>query len=191
MGSLGYTWAPKGQQPTVQTNGRRKGYKVFGLIEHFSGRFFWQGQIERFNVDSYIAFLRTVLAQNRQARDFDLGWRRIPYVSGHAAVLRRPRRTLDRVSTARLLAGLQSHRVSVAQCQKTGPPVRQGGHSPQVLPLLRGPDRKGRDDAARGGATARPHSGPNGSLSRIPRGSCLSGFTPNLYLNYYSPTHVQ
>ncbi len=62
-GSLSYTWAPKGQQPTIKTSGRRKGYKVFGLIEFFSGRFFWQGQLERFNADTYIAFLRKVLAQ--------------------------------------------------------------------------------------------------------------------------------
>jgi len=65
-GSLSYTWAPKGQQPTVKTSGRRKGYKVFGLIEFFSGRFFWKGQIERFNADSYIAFLTEVLAQTHE-----------------------------------------------------------------------------------------------------------------------------
>lgn len=65
-GSLSYTWAPKGQQPTVKTSGRRKGYKVFGLIEYFSGRLFWQGQIERFNAESYIAFLTAVLAQTQE-----------------------------------------------------------------------------------------------------------------------------
>lgn len=61
-GSLGYTWAPKGQQPTVKTSGRRKGYKVFGLIEFFSGRLFWKGQVDRFNAESYLAFLTDVLA---------------------------------------------------------------------------------------------------------------------------------
>jgi transposase len=35
-GSLSYTWAPKGQQPAVSTSGKRKGYKVFGLIDYFS-----------------------------------------------------------------------------------------------------------------------------------------------------------
>ena len=65
-GSLSYTWAPKGQQPTVKTSGRRKGYKVFGLIEFFSGRLFWKGQIERFNADSYITFLTEVLAQTHE-----------------------------------------------------------------------------------------------------------------------------
>jgi len=39
-----------------------KATKVFGLIEFFSGRLFWQGQIERFNAASYIAFLSAVLA---------------------------------------------------------------------------------------------------------------------------------
>lgn len=65
-GSLSYTWAPKGQQPTVKTSGRRKGYKVFGLIEFFSGRLFWKGQIARFNAESYIAFLSDVLAQTHE-----------------------------------------------------------------------------------------------------------------------------
>ncbi len=42
-GSLTYTWAKKGQQPVVKTSGKRKGYKVFGLIDYFSGRFFCKG----------------------------------------------------------------------------------------------------------------------------------------------------
>jgi transposase len=32
-GSLSYTWAPTGQPPAVPTSGKRKGYKVFGLID--------------------------------------------------------------------------------------------------------------------------------------------------------------
>ncbi len=62
-GSLGYTWAPIGQQPVVRTTGRRKAYKVFGLIEFFSGRLFYQGIDGRFNGDSYVAFLTGVLEQ--------------------------------------------------------------------------------------------------------------------------------
>jgi transposase len=65
-GSLGYTWAPVGQQPTVKTTGRRKAYKVFGLIELFSGRLFYQGIDGRFNGQSYIAFLTTVLEQTTE-----------------------------------------------------------------------------------------------------------------------------
>lgn len=65
-GSLSYTWARTGQQPTVKTSGRRKGYKVFGLIEFFSGRLFWKGQIERFNAETYTAFLTDVLAQTTE-----------------------------------------------------------------------------------------------------------------------------
>lgn len=62
-GSLGYTWARKGQPPVVKTSGKRKGYKVFGVIEFFSGRFFSQTLTERFNSESYQAFLSYILAQ--------------------------------------------------------------------------------------------------------------------------------
>jgi transposase len=62
-GSLGYTWAPVGQQPVVKTTGRRKAYKVFGLIEFFSGRLFYRGIDGKFNGESYRAFLEGVLAQ--------------------------------------------------------------------------------------------------------------------------------
>ena len=62
-GSLGYTWARVGQQPVVKTTGRRKAYKVFGLIELFSGRLFYRGIDGRFNGPSYVAFLAEVLAQ--------------------------------------------------------------------------------------------------------------------------------
>ena len=65
-GSLSYTWAPKGQQPEVPTSGKRKAYKVFGLIDYFSGRFFSKGQTGRFNSESYAAFLLDVLAQTPQ-----------------------------------------------------------------------------------------------------------------------------
>jgi len=65
-GSLSYTWARKGHQPTVKTSGRRKGYKVFGLIDYFSGRLFWKGQTERFTAETYSAFLSDVLAQTQQ-----------------------------------------------------------------------------------------------------------------------------
>ena len=62
-GSLSYTWAPKGQQPEVPTSGKRKAYKVFGLIDYFSGHFFYKAHAGRFNSESYKAFLLDVLAQ--------------------------------------------------------------------------------------------------------------------------------
>jgi transposase len=62
-GSLGYTWAPVGQQPVVKTTGRRRAYKVFGLIEFFSGRLFFHGVEGKFNASSYQAFLEWVLDQ--------------------------------------------------------------------------------------------------------------------------------
>jgi transposase len=65
-GSLSYTWAPKGQQPEVPTSGKRKAYKVFGLIDYFSGRFFSKGHTGRFNSESYAAFLLDVLSQTTQ-----------------------------------------------------------------------------------------------------------------------------
>lgn len=66
-GSLSYTWAKKGQQPVVQTSGTRKGYKVFGLIDYFSGRFFCKGHDKgRLNSESYEAFLTEVLSKTRK-----------------------------------------------------------------------------------------------------------------------------
>ena len=65
-GSLSYTWARQGQTPTVKTTGKRKAYKTFGLIEFFSGRLFHQGIEDKFNSDSYQAFLLSVLTQTTE-----------------------------------------------------------------------------------------------------------------------------
>jgi len=65
-GSLSYTWARRAQQPEVPTSGKRKGYKVFGAIEYFSGRLFFQGLEGRFNSESYQAFLQMILAQTTE-----------------------------------------------------------------------------------------------------------------------------
>jgi transposase len=63
-GSLSYTWALVGQQPVVKTCGKRKAYKVFGAIDFFSGRFYYQGLTEgRFNSERYQEFLRQILNQ--------------------------------------------------------------------------------------------------------------------------------
>ena len=63
-GSLSYTWALVGQQPVVKTCGKRKGYKVFGAIDFFSGRFYYQGLTEgRFNSERYQEFLHQILNQ--------------------------------------------------------------------------------------------------------------------------------
>lgn len=62
-GSLSYTWAPRGQQPEIKTSGKRKGYKMFGLIEFFSGKLVYKGIEEKFNSDSYAAFLEKLLAE--------------------------------------------------------------------------------------------------------------------------------
>jgi len=60
-GTLTYTWAKRGQQPTVPTSGIRKGYKVFGLIDYFTGRFFYKAQVGRLTSETYSEFLRAVL----------------------------------------------------------------------------------------------------------------------------------
>src|SRR5262244_4002879 len=62
-GSLSYTWARRGRQPEVPTSGKRKGYKVFGAIEYFSGRLFSQGIEGRFNSESSQGFLQMILDQ--------------------------------------------------------------------------------------------------------------------------------
>ena len=66
-GSLSYTWAKRGQQPVVKTSGKRRGYKVFGLIDYFSGRFFCKGHEKgRLNSVSYESFLSEVLSKTRK-----------------------------------------------------------------------------------------------------------------------------
>jgi transposase len=62
-GSLSYTWARKGHQPQVKTTGVRKGYKVFGAIDFFTGHLVYQGIETRFQSESYQSFLRQLLAQ--------------------------------------------------------------------------------------------------------------------------------
>jgi transposase len=62
-GSLSYTWGRRGRQPQVPTTGLRKGYKVFGAIEFFSGRLIYQGTEQRFQSESYQSFLRYLLSQ--------------------------------------------------------------------------------------------------------------------------------
>lgn len=65
-GTLSYTWARRGQQPLVKTSGKRKAYKTFGLIDYFSGRFFHRSITDKFNAETYQAFLLDVLACTRQ-----------------------------------------------------------------------------------------------------------------------------
>jgi hypothetical protein len=65
-GTLSYTWARKGQQPTIETSGKRKGYKVFGLIDYFTGRCFFKCQEERLNSHAYAAYLKEVLSKTRK-----------------------------------------------------------------------------------------------------------------------------
>ncbi len=65
-GTLTYTWAKRGEQPIIQTSGNRKSYKVFGLIDYFTGRFFSKSHEGKLNSESYIAFLQGVLSKTRK-----------------------------------------------------------------------------------------------------------------------------
>ena len=47
-------------------SGKRKGDKVFGLIDYFSGQFFYKAQEGRLHSESDAAFLLDVLAQTRR-----------------------------------------------------------------------------------------------------------------------------
>lgn len=65
-GTLNYTWAPIGEQPVIETGGSRKAYKVFGLIDYFTGTFYSKGHEGRLNSESYIEFLMEVLSKTRK-----------------------------------------------------------------------------------------------------------------------------
>ena len=65
-GSLSYTWARKGRQPTVPTSGIRKAYKIMGFIEFLSGAFFYKAHTGRFNSETYQAFLLEVMKKSNQ-----------------------------------------------------------------------------------------------------------------------------
>jgi transposase len=60
-GSLGYTWALKGIQPTVKTSGIRKAYRAFGLLDCFGGALYFQGLDGKFTSETYRGFLEWAL----------------------------------------------------------------------------------------------------------------------------------
>jgi transposase len=62
-GSLRYPWARRGRQPEVPTRGKRKGDKVCGAMEYFSGRVCSQGMESRFHAESCQAFLQRIIEQ--------------------------------------------------------------------------------------------------------------------------------
>ena len=62
-GTLGYTWALKGLQPTVKTSGIRTAYRVFGLLDCFGGALYQRGLEGKFNSETYADFLAWALTQ--------------------------------------------------------------------------------------------------------------------------------
>ena len=65
-GSRSYPWARRGHPPEVPTSGKRKGYKVLGAIEYFSGGFFSQGIAGRFHSEHSQECLQLIMAQTTQ-----------------------------------------------------------------------------------------------------------------------------
>ena len=92
-GTLSYTWALREVQPLVPTSGKRKGYKVLGLLDYFSGCLFYQGQAGRLDTAAYLAFLTRVLAQTSQPIDrADSRRRALPHEPSGASFFLRNRR---------------------------------------------------------------------------------------------------
>jgi len=65
-GSLSRTWAPIGQTPLVETKSWCKNYKVFGVIDYCTGRFFSQGLSGKLNGGIYVDFLKKILSETRK-----------------------------------------------------------------------------------------------------------------------------
>jgi len=65
-GSLSYTWALRGQPPVILTSGCRRGYKVFGFIDYFTGHLFAKGHEGKLNDVSYQVFLLDILKSTRK-----------------------------------------------------------------------------------------------------------------------------
>lgn len=65
-GSLSHTWGKRGKQPVCKTSGVRKGYKVAGFIEYFTGRFFFMGHEGRLNSEVYEKFIKEILTQTQK-----------------------------------------------------------------------------------------------------------------------------
>ena len=61
-GSLSRTWAPIGKQPKIKTKGKRKGLKMFGVIEFFKGSFHYMETEEKFNGESYTEFFKKIMS---------------------------------------------------------------------------------------------------------------------------------
>ena len=63
---MSYTWARRGQQPTVKTSGQRRAYKGGGFIEFFSGAFYYMAQTGKLTSAQYQVFIKKVLGKTQQ-----------------------------------------------------------------------------------------------------------------------------
>lgn len=64
-GSLSRTWGPKGKQTKVPTSGKRKGLKMFGVIEVHQGDFIYRECEDKFTSASYQGFLQQIVTHYR------------------------------------------------------------------------------------------------------------------------------
>ena len=53
-------------ETSSKTDGKRKGYKVFGLIDYFTGIFSSKGHEGKLNGEAYVEFLKEVLSKTRK-----------------------------------------------------------------------------------------------------------------------------
>ena len=65
VGTLSYTWARRGQPAYGPDIGKRKGYKVFGLIEYFTDASGIKGRRATQTRTAYIAFHKGVWSRPR------------------------------------------------------------------------------------------------------------------------------
>ena len=105
-GTLTYTWARRGQQPMVKTSGKRKGYKVFGLIQYFTGRFFLSRARRPSELRSLYCLSHTCPGAHNAIHCPDSGWGEISHERRDESLLRPAGHTATGLPVADLFAGL-------------------------------------------------------------------------------------
>jgi transposase len=112
-GTLTYTWARRGQQPLVKTSGKRKGYKVFGVIDYFTGCFFYHGLflLSRARRPSEFCSIHclphTCAGAHHTIHLPDSGWGKVSHQRGDQSLFRPTDRPASGVPAADLFTRLQ------------------------------------------------------------------------------------
>ena len=105
-GTLTYTWARRSQQPQVKTSGKRKGYKVFGLIEYFTGQFLLSRARRASQFHRLRGLSPTCAGANNATHPAHSGWRPVSYQCRDQSLLRPAGSTATGLPVADLFAGL-------------------------------------------------------------------------------------